>query len=278
MKTKRSIDPRYYGVSGYGNVPAYNIPYRATGHLMEHPARDLHKTLCGESGCNLYERTKDGNGPLRKDAWANLCKRCQKVAADEGLTEWVLKLRKGDCPDRSERSGKSQPHNWISYHGRCKDCEPVEKYRATRTCPGHHENYGQCNFCWVKDPERHFCDYWVARAGGYEFGPCDRPAKVEQQYTDFYQRTAWGWLCTIHTDEYRQAKAAAWQAKFDAEQAASDARAKAREDKQDAFDIAVEMARWIATNHDLAEEDEWLGQIAERMAGNDAIQSALEQE
>lgn len=272
----RTIDPRYYGVNGYGNIPSYNIPYKATGHLIEYPKGEA---LCGAEARTLHERAKDSNGPLRKGAWASICKRCLKVAADEGLVEWTMPtLRKGDCPVLSERAGKRHKHIINPYRPRCKKC-PVPTYGHKERCDGRHRTFGRCYSCGYEDLERHYCDFIVGRAAGIstDFGSCDRRAYEEREYAkEFFEgRTLWGWLCGMHTPEAIQKRKDERDAKYRAMEERWSARDKQRDDENEALDIAIEMAQWIALNRDLAAEDEWLGKIADRMAANDTIQKGL---
>lgn len=276
MTEKRTIDPKHYGVSGYGNVPAYNLPFTATGHLLYHDGK--RESLCGAPAG--YKCNRKVEHDPRNEAWAKVCKLCQKVADRDGLVEWVLPpLRKGDCPVLSERTGELTKHIINPVRPRCKNCPKVEWNRFER-CAEHHPTYGACSSCGYREPDKHFCDFVVGRSAGIstDFGYCNKGAKAEYQYDRHElngKNLVWGFLCSIHTPEARKKRKDDWEAKYRAENAAADARYKRQEDKEDAFDILVELARWMYKNQDLIEADEWLNDIALKMATNEALQEAL---
>jgi len=111
-----------------------------------------------------------------------------------------------------------------------------------------------------------------------QFGYCDKRA-TEERLTDGHHLgqtdAAWRWLCKQHLPESIQQRQDAREARHRAGQDAWAAKDKAHGDKNDAFDILVDVARWVHENRDLAAEDEWLGQIAGQLAENQAVQDAL---
>lgn len=280
MTEKRTIDPKVYGVIGYGNQPAYNLPFAATGHLVEYPARDARDTLCGKPRGSLHDRVVKNDNHGR--AWAKVCALCTKVAKREGLVEWAMPpLRKGDCPVLSERTGERTKHIIIPYRPRCRECPAAPRYKHTERCSARHNTYARCYSCGYEDETKHYCDYIVGRSMGIatDFGACNRGATEEQRHVpDRYHQPdgmVWAFLCKQHTPEAIQTRSEERNAKYRAYSAASDAREAERQSRHDAFDIAVEMARWIAANRELVETDEWLAKIATQMASNDAIQKGL---
>ena len=275
------IDPRYYASVGYRFQPAYAIPKVATPHLV---LVDDHTTpLCGagkpgeRSGHRRFEDKDTTNGlPNREVIWEKpVCANCIKVAAQQGLVEQPpLKLRPNDCPVLSERTGKRHKHIMHTVRPRCKQCKPEDQYKGyqPRCAARKHPNWLRCGSCGAEDRDTHRCDFPVF--GQWHYSACDVTAKVEAEY-DYHGKKHTGWLCGTHTPQAvaaRKAKVAARDAERKAE---SDARHKKWEEEEDATDILGEMARWIAANRDLAEEDEWLRKIAERMAGNSVVMDAL---
>ncbi len=279
---KPTIDPRFYGVLSHSNRAGYDIPYIATGHLIYYPKG---KVLCTGEGANLYGREKDSQGyPYRdsphKPVWPKKCRRCQKVADELGLVEWVLPpLRKGDCPVLSERHGERAKHIMNPYRPRCADC-PEPGWNKFERCKAKHETYALCNSCGYEERDRHFCDHVVGRSVGIstQFGYCDKPAKDVYQYDRHSNdKGRWGYLCAIHTPEAKARREAEFQARMRADDERWEQRRKKEHDEDDAFDLLVEFARWTAANHELAEEDEWLRTLAGRVAKNDLVLEALAQ-
>jgi len=271
----RYIDTQLYGVvSGAG----WAVPRRSVPHLLIHnDDRPGIITICGESAFKHPRMTSSTTSDWEKP----LCANCIKAAAQQELVEQPpLKLRVGDCPVGSEREGKHRPHNWLSQRPRCGDCPPKNPYKDTERCEKRkHPTTAMCTSCKATDPDRHFCDYTVGRSMGIatDFGPCDKPATTLERYKRHqHDKLKWGYLCHLHNEAGEKKRADKDAAKQDAETARWADRDKREDDRRDAFDILVEMARWIAKNRELAAEDEWLSQIAVKLAGNDAAQAALE--
>ena len=280
---KRTIDPRYYASVGYRFQPAYAIPKVATPHLV---LVDDHTTpLCGagkpgeRSGHRRIEdKDRPNSEPPVEVVWEKpVCANCLRVAAEQGLEEQPpLKLGKNDCPVLSERVGKHHKHHMRTIRPRCGKCKEEKPYGGYEPrCSRRHEQWLRCTACGAEDRITHRCDYPVF--GQWHYDVCDKAARVEAEYIH-HDKKHFGWLCGTHTPEAHAARKAKSEARRQAWEAEWDATRKRDRDDADAFDLVVEMARWIAKNRDLAEEDEWLGQIAERMAGNDAIQQALEKD
>lgn len=276
MTEKRTIDPKHYGVAGYRNIPSYSLPYKATGHLLYH---DDGTALCGVAGVSRHDR-KVPNARAIDSPWAKICADCRRVAERDHLEEWVMPpLKKGDCPVLSERVGKPHKHIILPHRPRCKNC-PEPKWNRHERCSARHRTYAMCRDCGWKDEDHHYCDETVGRSMGIstDFGYCNRRAYEQRHVPDRYHQPdgmVWHYLCKQHLPEAVQARKDASDAKYRAWSADLDAKEAARQSRRDAFDIAVEMARWIAKNRDLAEEDEWLGQIAVKVAGNTALTDAL---
>lgn len=281
MADQRFIDPRYYASVGYRFQPAYAIPKVATPHFV---LVDDHTTpLCGagkpgdRSGHRRFEDKDRPNGePPVEVVWEKpVCANCIKVAAQQGLVEQQpLKLRKGDCPVLSERVGKPNKHHMSTMRPRCGKCKDPEKYSGYEPrCPRRHENWLRCTACGYEDRATHRCDYPVF--GQWHYSACDKTAKVEGEFIHHGKKHI-GWLCGMHTPEAHAAREAKKAAKRQEWQSDWDAMNKRNRDNADAWLVLMEMARWIAKNRDLVEEDEWLAKIAERMALNDLIQQRLQ--
>jgi hypothetical protein len=280
-EVKRTIDPEVYGVDGYGHVPAYNIPYVATGHMMYYPARELHESLCGQRAPSLHGRKVEKPNKPWLEPW-KVCKRCQKVAADQGLVEWTMpSLKPSQCPVFSKRHGAPAKHIMNPYRTRCSRCPKQDGYRLNERCARKHPTYARCSGCGLEDRDRHFCDYVVGRTMGIstQFGYCDRKAvaEVEMNWRLGYEdkKKAWRWVCFQHHPDAFAKRKAEFQSRMQADNDRWTALDKQHDDEREAMRIVVDMARWIAANHELVEEDEWLGKIALRMAENSLIQARL---
>ncbi len=282
----RTIDPRYYASVGYRFQPGYAIPKIATPHLVL--VGDHTTPLCGagkpgeRSGHRRFEDKDRPDGKPKENLWEKpVCANCVRTAAQQGLVEQPpLKLRKGDCPVLSERTGELTKHIILPHRPRCKNCQKPEWNRNER-CSARHRTYAVCRSCGFTDENHHYCDETVGRSMGIatDFGYCNRRADEQRHVPDRYHQPdgmVWHYLCKQHLPEAVKARQDASEARYAAERARWAERDKRDDDKSDAFDILVELARWVAKNRDLAAEDEWLGQIAIKLAGNDAVQAALE--
>ena len=194
-------------------------------------------------------------------------------------------MRKGICPVLTERSGSPHRHILVSRRPRCKGCPPDNRLHLSERCHRQHPNYARCNACGFEDREHHFCDSVVGRTLGIstQYGYCDR--RTTDQYTFQYRhgelhwKTAghW-WLCKQHSPQAVEARKDAAEARYQEYVAKQDAYFARLRSETEAIKVAAEMARWIAANRELAEEDEWLGKIAHRIAENQTIQERLSRE
>lgn len=191
-------------------------------------------------------------------------------------------LRKGDCPDRSARQGQRAKHNWVSKRPRCQHCPKEEPYRNVERCERKHETFAYCNFCGVEDKTRHYCDVHVMSV--FHSKPCDRravgdePVRVPNPRNSSFTTypDEWRYVCFQHHPDSVTKRREEFEAKIQADRERRDAQLELAHDRSEAFDLLVEVAGWIANNRELVETDEWLADIAGRIAGNDTVMKKLD--
>lgn len=177
---------------------------------------------------------------------------------------------------------KPAPHIMLSVRKRCKACPETNRYNQTDRCDERaHPNYSRCSGCGYEERDFHYCDTFLSRPQGrmVVYGFCDRHA-VEQrdERTDYFNKAVespGSWLCRQHLPENVDARITkarlAGQAKYDNETESLRYGWIGKGYEK----ILLEMAGWMAKNHDLVESDEWLGQISEMMSTNVRLMKVL---
>jgi len=177
---------------------------------------------------------------------------------------------------------KSAPHIMLPVRRRCKECPETNKYNQTDRCDNReHPNWSRCSGCGYEERDFHYCDTFVSRPQGRMtvYGFCDRKA-VEQRdaRTDYFNKTIpspGSWLCKQHLPENVDARVTKARTVGAAKYAAETESLRYGWIGKGYEKILLEMAGWMAKNHDLVETDEWLGQISEMMTKNEQLMKVL---
>ena len=82
-------------------------------------------------------------------------------------------------------------------------------------------------------------------------------------------------MCHTHRPEAVSKRKDKQEAKLRAWEDGLNRRIHRDHDRHDMEDLLVEVARWMAKNHELVAEDEWLQTIANKMSENETLMEAM---
>jgi len=193
--------------------------------------------------------------------------------------------RIGTCPILTERTGKKTGHTMIPQRVYCTTC-PESSYsgRDTRDfCTKRtHESYRRCSSCTYEERDWHPCDQIInSYVGNWPSSRhCDKKGiELRNERKDFLD-TPKGkfWLCKRHFPENVEQKEKEKRRRENIRYEVSMDKSRYGWVGRGYEKILLEMAGWMALNHEHVAEDEWLQKIADMMADNEQLMKVLTEE
>lgn len=191
--------------------------------------------------------------------------------------------RLGTCPVLTERTGKKTGHIMLAHRVYCKNCpKPSFAGRGSRSfCNKRsHTSYRRCNSCEFEQRDWHPCDHTVSSYVGNwpSYHHCDKKAiELRDEGSDLLGHREKGkfWLCKKHFPENVEQRQAEKQRQETIRWEASMESSRYGWIGKDYEKILLEMAGWMALNHEQVAEDEWLQKITGMMADNEQLMKVL---